>query len=482
MNRWLVVKTKLVLVLSCVTIVLSLSARGTDTLRTHHYQVTLDDSLDTAIVDICFQGKAPEYLAADYRKATKNLIRFPKTEDGPIEFQGRYWKLNKLASDACIGYKVDISEHNRQPKREQSKDSQPLSFQSDNTWLWLPEKLSAKERVEIQFNVPNNYRVSAPWKMLDSSGVKFEIGKAPHDWGFTVVIGEFDLHPVKLKTGGQLNLAILKQVSQKQALKKWVKDIGESLGNYLGHFPLAQLQVILIENRRFGRSPVPWGDVKRGGGFGIRFVVDSDRDLSEFYADWTASHEFGHLLIPNMEYSDGWMSEGLASYLQYILMAQSDEVTPRYAWQKLYEGFMRGKAGVKRSPKEMLIDTAEKRRKGSGAGRTMRIYWSGAVYFFNAEVKLRQQTGGKIGLPELLAKLNQCCIHSVHEWSGKALSRKLDELSATSIFSQLYQDIAYSREFPNFENAFKQLGIEVESDTVKLQDAKYAFIRDQIIH
>lgn len=483
MIKWLFVKTAWFLLLNSILIAPSMGESPGVAERTHQYRVSIDAALNAAVVDICFQGAAPRYLAVDSHKATKNLLRFPKTEDGLIEYQGRYWKLNRLADDACINYRVDISEHNHQSKKNKRKVSSPLSFQNDNTWLWLPEKLSQQERVEIQFDVPSHYRISAPWKMLDDSGLRFEIGKAPHEWGYTLMIGEFDLHPVQLNSGGQLNLAILKQVSQKQALTTWVTEIGESLGNYLGRFPLQQVQVILVENNRFGHSPspVPWGRVKRGGGFGIFFVVDSGRDLREFYGDWTASHEFGHLLIPSMEYADIWLSEGLASYLQYILMVRNGQVTERHVWQKLYEGFMRGEKGTQKNSREMLIETAEKRRRGGRSGRTMRIYWSGAVYFFKADVLLRQHTKGKMGLPQLLAKLNHCCIDSPNDWSGKKLAFKLDELSQTSIFSQLYKDTAYSQEFPEFKTTFKQLGIKVEKGKVKLEEAQYSAIREQII-
>jgi len=450
-------------------------------IRTHRYQVAINPELSSAQVNICFAGKVPEYLIVDYKKATRNILEFPKTQKGFIEFQGRYWKTQSLAPNSCVNYRVDISEHKRK-RRSAENDKTQISFQTENTWLWLPEALSEDEQVEIEFQIPDSYRVSTPWQMLDNKGHRFLLGRTPHDWGFTIIIGEFQLRPVKLASGSQLNIAVLNQVKQKNALKQWVVDIGETLSDYLGHFPLSQLQVILIENRRFRTGPVPWGDVKRGGGFGIRFVVDSDQSLEKFYQDWTATHEFSHLLVPNIEYQDGWLSEGLASYLQYLLMARSGQLTPEQAWQKLYLGFNRGLNGTVNAPEEKLINTSENRRKGNRSGRTMRIYWSGAVYFFMADVELRKQSKGQLGLPELLLKLNQCCIDSRDEWSGIRLAKKLDELSDKDIFVDLYRNIAYSKDFPDFMQTFNELGIQVENEQVTFDSQASFQLRDQIIY
>ncbi|MET1256537.1 hypothetical protein [Aliikangiella maris] len=448
-------------------------------IRTHHYQITINDALTEAKVKMCFDGKAPEYLVVDYRRANKNLIEFPHSLKGYIEFQGRYWLTQSLQADACVNYIADISEHNHQKYR--SKESTPLSFQSDNTWLWLPEKLTATEAVEIEFKLADKYRVSAPWQMLDDKGHRFQIGHYPHDWGITIMIGDFQLVPVQLKQGGQINIALLKQIKQQSQLIEWVQFTAESLATYANGFPYPQVQVILIENNRFKKGPVPWGDVKRGGGPGIRFVVDSDKAIEAFYQDWTATHEFAHLLLPNIEYYDIWLSEGLASYLQYLLMAQSGIISHQQAWQKLFDGFERGRLGAESVKPESLLKTVENRKKGKTADRTKRIYWSGAAYFFMADIQLRQQTDGAMGLPELLQQLKACCLNATVEWSGEMLASELDRLSKTTIFSSLYEKIAQSKGFPDYLAQFNQLGIEIKQDRVHLIPHKNAKIRQAIM-
>ena len=138
-------------------------------LRTHDYHIAINSELTRAVVKICFDGQAPAYLVAGSRKATKNILQFPTADKGFIEFQGGYWKTQALAKDSCIRYHADISEH-KQQKRSRRHRHELLNFMSENTWLWLPEKLKDDESVEIEFDLKPNYRVSAPWTLLDRTG------------------------------------------------------------------------------------------------------------------------------------------------------------------------------------------------------------------------------------------------------------------------------------------------------------------------
>jgi hypothetical protein len=481
----LVVKlvVNILLILSASSIYASKINGKSNYIRTHQYVVSVNKALTKVDVTICFDGKAPEYLVVDYKKATKNLIDFPKADKGHIEFQGRYWKTKNLKDDACIQYQSNIASHLYHPKSIRQK-AKKISFQSDNTWLWLPESFLDNESAEITFNLPRNYQVSVPWRSVaqkESHRMKrFSIGQTPHDWGFTMLLGEFKLEKIRLNKT-DISLAILPNLKQKNNLKKWVEDTFKSLNEYGGGIDLSHLQVILLENRRFKKGPVPWGDVKRGGGVGIRFVVNSKKTIDEFYSDWTATHEFAHLLLPRIEHQDSWMSEGLASYLQNILMAQSGHITQQQAWQKIYEGFQRGIKGTKKTTSETLLQATKSRNKGERYSRTMRIYWSGAAYFLNADLQLRQLTKGNLGLSDILLKLNKCCVSFTKEWRGEELVSKLDELSETDIFSSLYRETAYSENFPPTDKIFQTLGLKVVDKKVSLLTSGDTEIRTSIM-
>ena len=63
--------------------------------------------------------------------------------------------------------------------------------------------------------------------------------------------------------------------------------------------------------------------------------MDPDRPLDDLRTDWTATHEFSHLLLPYVSRRDRWLSEGLASYYQNVLRARDGRLSETDAWRKL---------------------------------------------------------------------------------------------------------------------------------------------------
>ncbi|MDQ7049145.1 MAG: hypothetical protein Q9M92_06220 [Enterobacterales bacterium] len=347
----------------------------------HQYQIEIDEKIDQAKVTACFDGKVPEYLSIARKSARQDLVQFPHSDQGKIEIQGRYWLTEGLADNACIVYAVSLKHYHAQRSRQSAKRKN-IAYLEDNSWLWLPETITEKENVQLNFKLPEWAAISAPWHLIKNSKHQFLIGSQPQEWGYTLIIGDFNVTHAQLKGGQMLNIATMKTIPDPQPIIQWLTDTGNALGNYLGQYPVKQTQLIVIPKSKGG--PVPWGDVSRGNGFGIRLVVVPSKDIQLFYKDWTVTHEFSHQLLPKLDYDDSWLSEGLSSYLQYVLMAQSQIITKEKAWQKLYQGFERGEKGTPKSNREPLSETSSNRRHGGGSGRTMRIYIGAAHCIFTS--------------------------------------------------------------------------------------------------
>jgi hypothetical protein len=109
----------------------------------------------------------------------------------------------------------------------------------------------------------------------------------------------------------------------------------------------------------------------------------------------------------------------------------------------------------------------------------MRVYWSGAWYFMAADIRLRQQSAGKLGLDQALAKLNECCAEQ--SMSVPAMVQKLDELNRVILFEPLYDELRESMQVPDHEGIFSSLGIDIEAGQVSLQSkGPGAALRQQI--
>ena len=97
----------------------------------------------------------------------------------------------------------------------------------------------------------------------------------------------------------------------------------------------------------------------------------------------------------------------------------------------------------------------------------MRVYWSGAWYFLAADVRLRQQSRGRLSLDSALEKLNACCADE--SLSVPAIVQKLDELNRVVLFQTLYDELVASKEVPPYEPIFASLGISTANGLVDLQ-------------
>jgi len=196
--------------------------------------------------------------------------------------------------------------------------------------------------------------------------------------------------------------------------------------------------------------------------------------LQAFLTDWTATHEFSHLMLPYLDRRQRWISEGFSQYYQNVLLARSGAYDELYAWQKLYEGYERGrKSRPELSPNEATA--------GRVRDSLMKVYWSGAALALMADVTLRERSGGEETLDDVLDKFQSCCLPSDRVWTGKELFTKFDSLASAPVFMPLYKRHADTAGFPDTGDIFERLGLAVSDDIVRLRrNAELIAIRDSI--
>ena len=89
----------------------------------------------------------------------------------------------------------------------------------------------------------------------------------------------------------------------------------------------------------------------------------------------------------------------------------------------------------------------------------MRVYWEGAAMMLLADQRLRSRTGGAQSLDSALAQLRACCLSPDTGWQARELFAKLDELTQTSVFAELYEAHVASTAFPPVAEAYRLLGL-----------------------
>jgi len=253
-----------------------------------------------------------------------------------------------------------------------------------------------------------------------------------------------------------------------QEIVEWIQSTADTVKLVYGRFPNPDARIIVIpsaENAWGSDSPVIYGRVTRNNGETVELFIDPDRPIEEYYSDWTATHEFSHLMLPLVSQRSRWISEGFATYYQNVLMSRAKRYTPEFAWQRLSEGFERGR---KSRPDLSPNDAA------SGGIRLarMKIYWSGAAIALMADSKLRERSNGKESLDQALGQLQSCCLPSERRWSGTELFKKLDTFVETPVFMPLYRQHANNNGFPDLAALLSELGVSTNQDgTVTLDDS-----------
>ncbi len=447
--------------------------------RTHHFVISINPELTRINVRACFEGQPPERLVAESLDAVIALIGAWNETTGKAITPSGYIPLKSVPDGGCVRYEADVSRPIKVHDRSGGKIRRVGNDLAAATglWFWRPEQLGSDESVQLVFNLPAGIAVSAPWTRLDgASRPTYFLGRTPYDWPAWVGFGRFTEKDIEVY-GSLLRLSVLdgSPPVDVEQMVAWIADSAKMVGRMYGRFPFPQAQVMVVPNSR-KREPTPWAFVVRGGSPAVHFVINQRRPIDEFYDDWTATHEFSHLFLPFVKYDDAWLSEGVATYYQNVLRARGGRISVQDAWSNLHAGFGRGQRD---SNGLTLSEATQRMHRG---GHYMRVYWSGTAIMLLADLRLRQMSAGSQSLDTALDSLNQCCSQIPREWSAAELFARLDEITETSVFSDLLEEHTDSDLFPDLSVAYRDLGlVPMGSDIDLASEAPLAHVRDAIM-
>jgi len=100
-----------------------------------------------------------------------------------------------------------------------------------------------------------------------------------------------------------LNIDVRQPIDDRKAAEiiEWIEATANDVTLVYGRFPNPKAKIIVIpttENSWGSDSAVIFGRVTRRRGETVELFVNPDRPIEEYYADWTATHEFSHLMLP----------------------------------------------------------------------------------------------------------------------------------------------------------------------------------------
>lgn len=216
--------------------------------------------------------------------------------------------------------------------------------------------------------------------------------------------------------------------SEKQLVEDWLGATYKSVQSKIGTYPF---DVYLHIHRREGKGePCPWANTWRYPKQQIFFHIDPSYSLKSFLADWTAPHEMSHLAIPYIGEKEAWFAEGFASFLQYQVMLEMEEMTKsevdsayRYKFSSVVDYY---------SDANSIGATAVKKREEHNYKA---MYWGGANLFFQwNKLLIAEYNRDFVSLfPEYLS----CCRTKARGVDG--VVKALDEVYGGSIGQELLQ-------------------------------------------
>jgi hypothetical protein len=322
--------------------------------------------------------------------------------------------------------------------------------------------------LDVRFALPAGVAVSAPGVPLDDTMTRYRLAPSPGGWPAIVALGRFERRALDLP-GARLDVVVLdgEPAPDVDVLMAWVEAAARDVTRVYGAFPVPRVQVIVTpvagrtwRGRPMKSEPVPFGRVLRDGGEAVQFFVNQTADASALRGDWTATHEFSHLLLPYVDRSDGWLSEGFATYYQNLLLARAGVYTERDAWRRLVEGFARGR-------RARYADTLDESIANDGENHLMRMYWSGAAIALLADVSLRREAGSS--LDAVLAGLRDQ-LPSRERWTARRVMAALDAAGGAGRFESLRAHWTGSRDFPDVDATLRDLGVLIVDGAVRLDD------------
>lgn len=442
----------------------------------HEYTVTIDYLMSRLWVEARFTHPVDSVIAKS-RDAGKFLLDVRSCrDDQQIRMRNQRMMLPEHGI-SCMLYTVDLARAASAHRFSNTLSPENIIV-SPSYWMWRPE-LRGGNTIRVSFRLPESVQIAVPWRRLSEDSHVYLLGVSPESAYAPAVFGNFDYREIEVP-GATLRVSLLSGVEpmNNDEIARWVRATATDVSLAYGRFPNPSPQVVVIPvggNRSNNWSAVPFGRVIRDGGETIELQVDQSQPLEVLLADWTATHEFSHLMLPYIERKHRWISEGFAQYYQNVLLSRSGAYDDLDAWQEIYDGYERGR----QSRPELSPNEAS---SGTVRASLMKVYWSGAALALMADVQLRKLSNGTESLDDILDRFQACCLPSERVWSGPELFAYFDVLASAPVFMPLYKRFADTAGFPDTSDIFAQLGLTVSDGKVHYsRGAESHALRDAIL-
>jgi hypothetical protein len=279
----------------------------------------------------------------------------------------------------------------------------------------------------------------------DGAAQTFEASLGEIDSASFAVFGHIDVAQV-IEGSAHVDVAIAPDglpLTRDETLA-WVRRAVSGIAAYYGRFPVSRTLVIVVP----GKAPETRGVTLGDGGPAV--LVETARSLTAAATadDWVLTHELLHVTLPTLGRAHAWLEEGIATYVEPIVRARAGLVTPERYWRELAAGLRQG----------------QPERGDEGLERTHtwgRTYWGGALFCFEADVRIRERTRNERSFDDVLRGIAATGDDVEKHWDIARFIGVGDAAVGQSVLADLYRERALTPAAVDLESLWSRLGVSV---------------------
>ena len=170
------------------------------------------------------------------------------------------------------------------------------------------------------------------------------------------------------------------------------------------------------------------------------------------------THEMLHLAFPEMGEDRLWMNEGMSVYLEPIVRSRAEIISPERYWKELIEG----------------LPSGQPEAGDGGLNQTHswgRTYWGGTMFWFLADVKIREATNNRRSLDDAVRAILDAGGDGSQSWEVKRVFAVADRATGTHLLDSLYDELAQHPGRADLESWYRKLGVRYSGGEVTFDDS-----------
>lgn len=421
------------------------------------YEVVAAPRGETLTVDAAFPpGTGTSFTVEDGAEA---FVRDVVLHDGehvtPIAPTADRWSIPKCASGCRVSYRFALAEAARSQRERNVAQMHGDDAVQAPPSSWLLRPLDAPTGIAFRFHV-----ASAPGEAF-ATGV-FPVPGLEDTYeghtieGFDLPYAAFGRIRRLQLVDGHVEVAMFPGAfHDERAVIGWIERSAKAVDAFYGGFPIRRVLVLVQPER--GRS-VGFGTTMGSSGAAIEVPVGEGVTPDQLHDDWMLVHEMVHTALPDLTRTHHWLEEGLATYLEPLARVQAGITKPEQVWREWMLGMPQG----------------EPEAGDEGLDRTHtwgRTYWGGALFCLEADVAIRERTGGRKSLVDVVRAIVAQGGNISVSWPIDKVIEVGDAVTGVPVLRETYARMATAPGAVDLPKIWSKLGVHLDHGKVVYDDA-----------